>query len=108
MPNRVTSERIEAMQLNERIADMWVADRTMSQIADEIGITLALVKTRIRRMQEIGEIPPARATWSEENVALLRQAVQLGCSDEAIARELGCSVMAVISKRRRLQIRRNA
>jgi hypothetical protein len=92
--------------VNEQIANLWMQNLTMAKIAEAIGITRSLVKTRIRRMQELGLVPPARETWTERNIAILREHATIGCSDEAIARELGCTTIAVIRKRHRMKIRR--
>jgi len=89
---------------DEKIADCYMQDMTVKQIAEHIDVSPQAVQTRIRRMQN-GHIIPRRRPWSADDVTALINAASEGISSERIARKIGRSTTAVRRKRMRLGIK---
>lgn len=91
---------------NAMIAEWWMSGMTQAQIVTETGFSRRQIEYRIARMQAAGEVPEVVRRWSDREISTLRELTALGVSDEAIAKELGRTTIAIFRKRAKLRLRK--
>jgi hypothetical protein len=67
------------VELDRKIVELRALGFTYSMIADELGVSVATVKSRIYRMRKRGELKPAlSSSWDELATLLLQAKMRVG------------------------------